>query len=87
MRILWLYQVLLLLLERWSIWNCPYGKYGHTYQKKAPPNQSISITIYNATTEVASAVITAVATTVVSFLPVFTMVAAEGKLFRPLAFY
>ena len=57
-----------------------------THIKKAPPNQSISITIYNATTEVASAVITAVATTVVSFLPVFTMVAAEGKLFRPLAF-
>lgn len=42
--------------------------------------------IYRATTEVASAVITAVSTTIVSFLPVFTMVAAEGKLFRPLAF-
>ena len=57
-----------------------------THMKSAPPNQAISVTIYNATTEVASAVITAVATTVVSFLPVFTMVAAEGKLFRPLAF-
>ena len=54
--------------------------------KTAPPGQAIATTIYNATTEVASAVITAVATTVVSFLPVFTMVAAEGKLFRPLAF-
>lgn len=43
-------------------------------------------TIYLATTEVASAVITAVATTVISFLPVFTMEAAEGKLFQPLAF-
>lgn len=42
--------------------------------------------IYKATTEVASAILTAVATTIVSFLPVFTMVAAEGKLFRPLAF-
>ena len=29
---------------------------------------------------------TAVSTTIISFLPVFTMVAAEGKLFRPLAF-
>ena len=29
--------------------------------------------------------LTAVATTVVSFLPVFTMEAAEGKLFEPLA--
>ncbi len=42
--------------------------------------------IYDATVEVASAVITALATTVVSFLPVFAMQASEGKLFRPLAF-
>ncbi|HUS86495.1 MAG TPA: efflux RND transporter permease subunit [Bacteroidales bacterium] len=42
--------------------------------------------IYEATTEVAGAVITAVSTTIVSFLPVFAMEAAEGKLFKPLAF-
>lgn len=42
--------------------------------------------IYNSTIEVSSAVITALSTTVVSFLPVFAMEAAEGKLFRPLAF-
>jgi len=42
--------------------------------------------IYVATVEVASAIITALATTVVSFLPVFAMQASEGKLFRPLAF-
>ena len=54
--------------------------------QKAPEKQPLSITIYNATLEVASAVITAVATTIISFLPVFTMQAAEGKLFRPLAF-
>ena len=42
--------------------------------------------IYRATEEVAPAVLTAIATTVVSFLPVFAMQAAEGKLFRPLAF-
>ena len=42
--------------------------------------------IYDATVEVAPAVITALATTIVSFLPVFAMQAAEGKLFRPLAF-
>jgi Cu(I)/Ag(I) efflux system membrane protein CusA/SilA len=42
--------------------------------------------IYNATIEVASAIITALATTIVSFLPVFAMQAAEGKLFKPLAF-
>ena len=42
--------------------------------------------VYDATIEVAPAVITALATTIISFLPVFAMEAAEGKLFRPLAF-
>ena len=42
--------------------------------------------IVTATSEVSPAVSTALATTVVSFLPVFAMEAAEGKLFRPLAF-
>ena len=42
--------------------------------------------IYDSTTEVATAVITALLTTIVSFLPVFAMQAAEGKLFKPLAF-
>lgn len=54
--------------------------------RKAPPDANRLEIIYEATMEVASAVITAVATTIVSFLPVFTMQAAEGKLFRPLAF-
>jgi Cu(I)/Ag(I) efflux system membrane protein CusA/SilA len=43
-------------------------------------------TIHAAATEVGGAVLTAVSTTVVSFLPVFTMAGAEGKLFKPLAF-
>ncbi|WP_424289595.1 efflux RND transporter permease subunit [Eudoraea sp.] len=42
--------------------------------------------IYNATAEVSGAILTAVLTTIISFLPVFTMMGAEGKLFRPLAF-
>jgi Cu(I)/Ag(I) efflux system membrane protein CusA/SilA len=42
--------------------------------------------IYTATIEVSSAITTALSTTIVSFLPVFAMQAAEGKLFRPLAF-
>jgi Cu(I)/Ag(I) efflux system membrane protein CusA/SilA len=42
--------------------------------------------VYRATSEVGGAVLTAVLTTVVSFLPVFTMFGAEGKLFKPLAF-
>lgn len=48
--------------------------------------ESIYTTVYEATIEVISAVTTAVATTVISFLPVFTMEASEGKLFRPLAY-
>lgn len=51
-----------------------------------PPGQSRLKTIYNATTEVATAILTAVSTTIVSFLPVFTLQAAEGKLFGPLAY-
>ena len=42
--------------------------------------------IYQATTEVGPAIVTSIATTVTSFLPVFAMQASEGKLFRPLAF-
>jgi Cu(I)/Ag(I) efflux system membrane protein CusA/SilA len=42
--------------------------------------------VYRACAEVAGAVVTAVLTTVISFLPVLTMEAAEGKLFRPLAY-
>ncbi len=52
----------------------------------APPDESRLEVIYRASAEVGSAVLTAIATTVVSFLPVFTMQAAEGKLFKPLAF-
>jgi Cu(I)/Ag(I) efflux system membrane protein CusA/SilA len=53
---------------------------------EAEPDESKLEVIFRATSEVGSAVLTAVATTVVSFLPVFTMEAAEGKLFKPLAF-
>ncbi len=56
------------------------------HQKEAPLNQPILTTVYNASAEVSSAILTAVSTTVVSFLPVFTLQAAEGKLFGPLAY-
>lgn len=42
--------------------------------------------IYEASTEVAPAILTAVSTTIVSFLPVFSLQGAEGRLFSPLAF-
>jgi Cu(I)/Ag(I) efflux system membrane protein CusA/SilA len=54
--------------------------------EEAPKEQSLLTTVYNAVSEVSSAVITAVSTTIVSFLPVFTLQAAEGKLFGPLAY-
>lgn len=57
-----------------------------TKMDEADPEESTLAIIYRASTEVGSAVLTAVATTIVSFLPVFTMQAAEGKLFQPLAY-
>lgn len=49
-------------------------------------NLPVNTVVYNATAEVSGAIVTAVMTTIISFIPVFTMVGAEGKLFRPLAF-
>ncbi len=54
--------------------------------EEAPPAQKLIDTIYKGSAEVGTAILTAVSTTIVSFIPVFTMEAAEGKLFRPLAF-
>ncbi|WP_417602583.1 efflux RND transporter permease subunit [Owenweeksia hongkongensis] len=42
--------------------------------------------VYRASAEVSGAIVTAVSTTIVSFIPVFTLQAAEGRLFHPLAF-
>ena len=53
---------------------------------EAPPGQKLITTVYDGAAEVSSAILTAVSTTIVSFIPVFTMQAAEGKLFGPLAF-
>jgi copper/silver efflux system protein len=54
--------------------------------ERAGPDERPIDVIQRATAEVGGAVVTAVSTTVVSFLPVFTMEAAEGKLFKPLAY-
>ncbi len=53
---------------------------------EADPQEDRLEVVYRASSEVGGAVLTAVATTIISFLPVFTMIGAEGKLFRPLAF-
>ncbi len=53
---------------------------------EASPDENPLEVVLRASSEVGSAVLTAVSTTIVSFLPVFTMIGAEGKLFKPLAF-
>ena len=53
---------------------------------EAPPEESRLEIIYRAASEVGSAVLTAISTTVIGFLPVFVMTGPEGKLFKPLAF-
>ncbi|MEW5925564.1 MAG: efflux RND transporter permease subunit, partial [Candidatus Zixiibacteriota bacterium] len=50
------------------------------------PETDRKTVIFKAVSEVGGAVITSISTTVVSFLPVFTMIGPEGKLFKPLAF-
>ncbi|MBR9977088.1 MAG: efflux RND transporter permease subunit [Bacteroidetes bacterium] len=53
---------------------------------EAAPGEALMEIIARAATEVGSAIVTAVSTTIVSFLPVFALQAAEGKLFAPLAY-
>ncbi len=53
---------------------------------EADPSESRLKVVYRSASEVSSAILTAIATTVVSFLPVFTMPGAPGKMFIPLAF-
>ncbi len=57
----------------------------HLQEAKDTAKNRLEI-IYDASAEVAPAILTAVSTTIVSFLPVFTLQAAEGRLFSPLAF-
>ena len=53
---------------------------------EAPPEEDRRKVIFRAASEVGRPVLTAILTTVVSFLPIFVMIGAEGKLFKPLAF-
>lgn len=56
------------------------------HQEKAPEQKPLLVVIYEGAAEVSGALLTAVATTLVSFLPIFLLEAAEGKLFSPLAY-
>ncbi len=55
------------------------------HMEEKAPEENLLETIYRATAEVSPAVITALMTTIVSFLPVFMLEAQEGRLFGPLA--
>lgn len=48
--------------------------------------KELETVVFEGVSEVSSAILTAMATTVVSFIPVFAMQAQEGKMFHPLAF-
>ncbi|GAO30385.1 efflux RND transporter permease subunit [Geofilum rubicundum] len=49
---------------------------------EAPPGQKMITTVYNGASEVSSAILTAVSTTIVSFIPVFTMELPRGNYLR-----
>ena len=55
------------------------------FEDESSGKSSLEI-VYTAASEVSGAILTAISTTIISFLPVFTLEGAEGKLFRPLAF-
>ncbi len=50
-----------------------------------PDEDSLSV-VYRSTSEVGSAVLTAISTTIIGFLPIFALTGPEGKLFKPLAY-
>lgn len=54
--------------------------------EEAPPDANRLKVVYTAAAEVGGAILTAISTTIISFLPIFFMEGPEGKLFKPLAF-
>ena len=54
--------------------------------EEEPEGANRGTIVKRAAAEVAPAIVTSTLTTIVGFLPIFGLVAAEGKLFRPLAF-
>ena len=55
------------------------------HQEECPQN-NLNDNLRNASKEVSGAILTAGLTTIISFIPVFALTGAEGKLFTPLAF-
>ncbi len=53
--------------------------------EQEPPGKSIFKIVHEAASQVGGAVITSASTTILAFLPVFTLTGPEGKLFTPVA--
>ena len=53
---------------------------------EAEPHEPRIEVVFRGTREVGGAILAAISTTIISFLPVFTMTGAEGKMFVPLAY-
>jgi Cu(I)/Ag(I) efflux system membrane protein CusA/SilA len=56
------------------------------HMKESPSDMPLGEVIHRAASEVGGAILSAMISTIVSFLPIFFMTGAEGKLFKPLAF-
>jgi Cu(I)/Ag(I) efflux system membrane protein CusA/SilA len=52
----------------------------------AEPDRPYGTVVYEAAAEVGGAMLTAVSNTILTFIPVFALTEAEGKLFKPLAY-
>jgi Cu(I)/Ag(I) efflux system membrane protein CusA/SilA len=57
----------------------------YSHLTEADGSKSRLEVVYDAAVEVGSAILTAVSTTIIAFIPVFAMQDQEGKLFKPLA--
>ncbi|MFH1116832.1 MAG: efflux RND transporter permease subunit [Pseudomonadota bacterium] len=56
------------------------------HMEESPPDRSILDIVYESAMEVWGAVVTSSLTTIISFLPVFSLTGPEGKLFKPVAY-
>ncbi|MDW8287549.1 MAG: efflux RND transporter permease subunit, partial [Flammeovirgaceae bacterium] len=56
------------------------------YNQKNGIQEPLQLAILRGSTEVSTAVLTSISTTIISFIPIFLLENAEGKLFTPLAY-
>ena len=71
------------VVKNFEVRGARYEVRGARYEVRGKELETL---ILEGVSEVSSAILTAMATTVVSFIPVFAMQAQEGKMFHPLAF-